>query len=65
MLLEHDGVLITWSVTLKAFKMYYLLRASVPSLHRESTDVHYILIVLVYAYVHESNLASLMRCCER
>ena len=26
------------SVSLEAFKMYYVMRASVPSLHRESTD---------------------------
>ena len=26
------------SVSLKAFKMYYAMRASAPSLHRESTD---------------------------
>ena len=27
-----------WSASLKAFKMYYAMRASAPSLHRESTD---------------------------
>ena len=27
-----------WSASLKAFKMYYAVRASAPSLHRESTD---------------------------
>ena len=35
------------SVSLKAFKMYYAMRASAPSLHRESTDsliMRYILI---------------------
>ena len=43
MLQEHDGVLITsWSVSLEAFKMYYVMRASAPSLHRESTDSLYI-----------------------
>ena len=26
------------SVSLEAFKMYYVMRASAPSLHRESTD---------------------------
>ena len=26
------------SVSLEAFKMYYAMRASAPSLHRESTD---------------------------
>ena len=39
MLQEHDKRLITsWSVSLEAFKMYYVMRASAPSLHRESTD---------------------------
>ena len=28
----------SWSVSLEAFKMYYMMRVSVPSLHRESTD---------------------------
>ena len=26
------------SVSMEAFKMYYVMRASAPSLHRESTD---------------------------
>ena len=39
MLQEHGGRLKTsGSVSLKAFKMYYMMRASAPSLHRESTD---------------------------
>ena len=28
----------SWSVSMEAFKMYYVMRASAPSLHRESTD---------------------------
>ena len=31
-------LITSWSVSLEAFKMYYVMRASVPSLHRESTD---------------------------
>ena len=35
----HFKRLITpWSVSLEAFKMYYVMRVSAPSLHRESTD---------------------------
>ena len=37
--LEAFKRLITsWFVSLEAFKMYYVMRASAPSLHRESTD---------------------------
>ena len=36
-----------WSVSLEAFKMYYVMRASAPSLHRESTDS------LIYTSIHE------------
>ena len=32
------GLITSWSVSLEAFKMYYVMRASAPSLHRESTD---------------------------
>ena len=31
-------LITSWSVILEAFKMYYVMRASAPSLHRESTD---------------------------
>ena len=31
-------LITSWSVSLEAFKMYYVMRASAPSLHRESTD---------------------------
>ena len=29
----------SWSVSLEASKMYYVMQTSTPSLHRESTDV--------------------------
>ena len=46
---EHDGVLFKTSgfVSLETFKMYYVMRVSVPSLHRESTDS-----LIMYMYVH-------------
>ena len=31
-------LITSWSVSVEAFKMYYVMRASAPSLHRESTD---------------------------
>ena len=31
-------LITSWSVSLEAFKMYYVMRASAPSLHRESTE---------------------------
>ena len=41
MLQEHGGILrlkTSGSVSLEAFKMYYVMHASAPSLHRESID---------------------------
>ena len=39
-------LITSWSVSLEAFKMYYVMRASAPSLHRESTDS------LIYMYIY-------------
>ena len=44
----------SWSVSLEAFKMYYVMRASAPSLHRESTDslmylLHTLILILLYS----------------
>ena len=33
------------SVSMEAFKMYYVMRASAPSLHRESTNSHIYIII--------------------
>ena len=46
-------------VSLEAFKMYYAMRASAPSLHRESTDslIHistqsyFEILILIYLYI--------------
>ena len=34
----HENQVYSFFVSLEAFKMYYVMRASAPSLHRESTD---------------------------
>ena len=34
------------SVSLEAFKMYYVMRASAPSLHRESIDS----LIIIYSF---------------
>ena len=39
------------SVSLEAFKMYYVMRASAPSLHRESTDS----LIKVDVDIHNAN----------
>ena len=39
MMVYFKRLITSWSVSLEAFKMYYVMRASAPtSLHRESTD---------------------------
>ena len=42
-------LITSWSVSLEAFKMYYVMRASAPSLHRESTDS---LIYMIYLHYY-------------
>ena len=58
-------LITSWSVSLEAFKMYYVMRASAPSLHRESTDS---LILMYYrVYISDINNLSLIHitCRER
>ena len=47
-------LITSWSVSLEAFKMYYVMRASAPSLHRESTDSLICIICLTYMMIVKS-----------
>ena len=64
-------LITSWSVSLEAFKVYYVMRASAPSLHRESVVLVHHLVVqsyrfllvwlhpLILLYLHQANNFSL------
>ena len=49
-------LITSWSVSLEAFKMYYVMRASAPSLHRESTDS--LIYTIIYKSLHKNSFRN-------